>query len=85
MDDKTFAQNTVRGLLYEEVIEVRPNHVKLIQGCTENFLTVSHDNTVNRAMIITDGVKKNQLTYCFLIHFLRHSPNNPVYIDLIPI
>ena len=38
MGYKTFDQSTMDVLLYEEMIEIKPNHFKLIQGYTEKFL-----------------------------------------------
>lgn len=38
MGYKTFDQNTINGLLYEEMIEIKPNHFKLVQGYTGNLL-----------------------------------------------
>lgn len=35
---KTFDQNTIDGLLYEEMIEIKPDHFKLIQSYTGIFL-----------------------------------------------
>ena len=54
MSDKTFAQNTLNGLLYEEMIEIRLSHIRLIQGYIGKFPTVSHDNIVNVEMVRTD-------------------------------
>ena len=38
---KLFALNS---LLYEEMIEIRPNHIRLIQGHIGKLLTLSHYN-----------------------------------------
>lgn len=54
MSDTTFAQNTLSGLLYEEMIEIRLSHIRLIQGYIGKLPTVSHDNTVNVEMVRTD-------------------------------
>lgn len=68
--------------LSEEVIEMRCNHIRLIQGYIGNLLAIRHDNKVN----IVDNRQLRKTVYLLLSCVIwGGSPNFPMYVDFIPI